>query len=302
MGACFRHNIAEGRDGGTTDVQWAGNTNEQKIEFTDIAAGYHFIETMGMKLKEGRSYSEVFGDEKSKIIFNETAINAMGLNSPVGKTVRIWGEEKQIIGVLKDFHFQSLYQNIKPCFIELNERPREARILVKLQPGSESESISEIQKIFDQYNDHLPFEFRYMDDAYEALYTSEKRVEVLSGFFAVVVIVISCLGLFGLTAFSIQKRRKEIGIRRVLGSGKVKILWLLWSEFNRNFIFALIIFLPFSYLLLKNWLNDFAYRISLSSWYFIVAAGVVVMIAALTVASQTLKALRNRPVKSLRSE
>ena len=141
-----------------------------------------------------------------------------------------------------------------------------------------------------------------MDDAYESLYTSEKRVEVLSGFFAVVVIVISCLGLFGLTAFSIQKRRKEIGIRRVLGSGKVKILWLLWSEFNRNFIFALIIFLPFSYLLLKNWLNDFAYRISLSSWYFIVAAGLVVMIAALTVASQTLKALRNRPVKSLRSE
>ena len=300
--ACFRHNIAEGRDGGTTDVQWASNNNDEKIEFTDISAGYHFIETLGMQLKEGRSYSEKFGNEKSKIIFNETAIRAMGLNNPVGKIVRIWGEEKQIIGVLKDFHFQSLYETIKPCFIELNERPRQARIMVKLQPGSASQSISEIQKIYGEYNDHLLFEYAYMDDAYESLYKSEKRVEVLSGFFAATVVVISCLGLFGLAAFSIQKRRKEIGIRRVLGSRNIQVLWMLWSEFNRNIIFSLIISVPVSYILLKNWLNDFAYRISLSSWYFILAAALVVIIAGLAVASQTIRALRVKPARSLRSE
>lgn len=300
--ASFRHNIAAGRDGGTTDVHWPGKRPDAEIQFTDIAGGFDFIETMGIELKEGRSYSPNFGDEKTKIVFNEAAIAAMGLANPVGKTIKLWGEEKQIIGVVKNFNFQSLYENIKPAFLELNNRPANSKIMVKIQAGAERETMARLQRLYRQYNAGLPFEHRFLDDDYQALYIAEKRVEVLSGYFAGVVIIISCLGLFGLAAFTVQKRYKEIGIRKVLGSTNISIIWLLWSEFNKIIIIALLIALPASYFIMRNWLDDFVYRIDLSFWYFLAAGLLILVITWLTVGSQTIRATRIRPSESLRSE
>jgi putative ABC transport system permease protein len=300
--ASFRHNIAAGREGGTTDIQWPGKRPDDNTEFTDIAGGYDFIETMGISMKEGRSYSRNYGDEKTKVVFNEAAIAAMGLTNPIGKTVRIWGEEKQIIGVMKNFNFQSLYENIKPCFIELSARPNNVKFMVKIKAGTERETLARLQRVYHQYNIGLPFEYRFLDDDYQALYISEKRVEVLSGYFAGVVIIISCLGLFGLAAFTVQKRYKEIGIRKVLGSTSMSIIWLLWGEFNKIIIIALLIALPASYFLMKNWLDDFVYRINLSVWYFLAAGILILVITWLTVGSQTIRATRIKPAETLRSE
>ncbi|MGB8192559.1 MAG: FtsX-like permease family protein, partial [Chitinophagaceae bacterium] len=300
--AGFRHNISAGREGGTTDVEWPGKQQDAQIEFTDIAGGYDFIETLGITLKEGRSYSRKYGNEQSKIILNEAAIAAMGFTNPVGKTVRIWGEDKQIIGIVKDFNFQSLYQSIHPCFIELNNRSSNSKIMVKIKEGTEAETLARLQRIYRQYNIGLPFEYRFLDDDYQSLYVAEKRVEVLSGYFAGLVIIISCLGLFGLAAFTVQKRYKEIGIRKVLGSGNMNIIWLLWGEFSKIIIISLLVALPISYLVLKNWLDDFAYRIDLSAWYFIAAGVLITIITWLTVSSQTIKAIRIKPADSLRSE
>jgi putative ABC transport system permease protein len=298
--ASFRHNIAAGRDGGTTDVQWPGKRPDDNIEFTDIAGGYNFIETIGIDIKDGRAFSRDFGSEKKKVVFNEAAIAAMGLVNPVGKTIRIWGEEMEVIGVARNFNFQSLYENMKPCFIYLNIDPSDSKIMVKIKAGTQHETIDRLQKIYREYNIGLPFEYRFLDDDYQALYVSEKRVEVLSGYFAGVVIIISCLGLFGLAAFTVQKRFKEIGIRKVLGSSNISIIWLLWSDFNKMIIVSLLIALPVSYFIVKDWLNDFAYRIDLSLWYFLIAGILILFIAWLTVGSQTIKATKIRPSETLR--
>jgi ABC-type antimicrobial peptide transport system permease subunit len=298
--AHFRHNIAAGRDGGTSDVKWEGKNPEANIQFTDLAGGYGFIETLGIELKEGRSFSQDYGAEKTKIIFNEAAIENMGLTHPIGKVVKVWGEDMEIIGVAKNFNFQSLYEAIKPCFIYLNVKPANAKIMVKIQGGAEKETFARLQRVYGEYNMGLPMEYRFLDDDYQALYASEKRVEVLSGYFAGVVILISCLGLFGLAAFTVQKRYKEIGIRKVLGSSNFNIVWLLWNDFNKMIIAALVIALPLSYFIVKSWLDDFAYRIDLKFWYFILAGILTLIVAWLTVGTQTIKATKIKPSETLR--
>ncbi len=300
--ASFRHNIAAGREGGTTDVRWSDKRPDDMTEFTDIAGGYDFIETMGFRLKEGRTYSSAYGAESSKVIFNEAAIAAMGLKNPVGKTVRIWGEEKQIIGVVENFNFQSLYENIKPCFIDLNLRPNNSKFIVKIEAGEERETLARLQDVYRKYNVGFPFEYRYLDNDYQALYLSENRAKVLAEYFAGIATIISCLGLFGLAAFTVQKRYKEICIRKVLGSSNMKILWLLWSEFNRIIIVSLLVALPASYIVVKNWLDDFVYRIHLSIWYFLGAGILILVVTGLTVGSQTIRAIRIKPAESLRAE
>jgi putative ABC transport system permease protein len=300
--ASFRHNIAAGREGGTTDVHWPGKNEREEIQFTDIAGGYQMIETMGMVLKQGRSFSSRFGDDQRAIILNEAAVSVMGLQDPVGKRIKIWGEDKEIIGVVKNFHFQSLYENIKPCFLYLHTKPVDTKVMVKIKAGTERQTLTRLAAIYRQFHGGLPFEYTFVDEDYQKLYSSEKKVEVLSGYFAGITIIISCLGLFGLAAFTVQKRRKEIGIRRVLGSGNLGIAWLLWTEFSRVVTGALFVAVPVSYLLLKSWLNDFAYRVDLSWWYFVAGGAITLIITWLTVSSQTYRALRAKPAESLRQE
>jgi ABC-type antimicrobial peptide transport system permease subunit len=263
--------------------------------------GYDFIETMGIEMKEGRSFSRKFANEESKIIFNEAAIKVMGLSNPIGKRVDFRGPDREIIGVVKNFHVQSLYEEIMPMAL-LCKTEHVSTVIVKIQPGTEQETTARLEKVYHTFNPGIPFDFRFLDDEYQALYVAEQRVASLSKYFAVIAIVISCLGLFGLAAFTAERRTKEIGIRKILGCSELRIIRMLSVDFTRMVVIAIIIALPVSYFVAKYWLEGFAYRVELEWWFFIGAGLVALLIAWFTVGMQTIKAARINPSQCLKEE
>jgi ABC-type antimicrobial peptide transport system permease subunit len=296
----FSHDMT-GNYGSTSAMVWEGKNPDDNILFGNLEIGYDLIEMMEFEMVEGRSFSEMYGSENSKIIFNESAIAAMGLKDPVGKTVKLWGaDERQIIGVVRDFHFESLYEKVKPCFLQWY--PPRRNILVKIKPGMEKETIERIGKFYQSYNNSLPFEYKFIDDDYQALYASEQRAAVLSKFFAGIAILVSCLGLSGLAVFTAQKHIKEIGIRKILGSSVFAIVRLLSGEFTIMVLIAIIIALPLSYLIAINWLEGFAYHINLKWWFFTGAGALALITAWLTVGMQTYTAARINPADCLKEE
>ncbi|HEX8676403.1 MAG TPA: ABC transporter permease [Segetibacter sp.] len=296
----FRHTITN-REGGTTDVNWEGKSKDNQTSFTDIPCGYDFIETLGIEMKDGQSFSKDLGS-KNPIIFNEAAIENMGIKNPIGKIVKVWGEDKQIIGIAKNFHFESLYENLKPCFFDFSLSPRLSKIMVKIKPGTEKETLARLQQLYKEVNPGLPFEYKFLDDEYKNLYASEQRVAQLAWYFAALAIIISCLGLFGLAAFTAQKRRKEIGIRKVMGATGARLAVLLSKDFITLVIIAGAIAFPIAWWSMNQWLTDFAYRINIQWWMFAVAGLLAIVIALVTISFQAIKAAIANPVKSLKTE
>ncbi|MEL6559530.1 MAG: FtsX-like permease family protein [Bacteroidota bacterium] len=294
------HNLA-GDNGKTQYISWAGKEPNQQIEFINLEMSPGYLETMGMKLVKGRTFDRKRTNEEDKIIFNQTAVEKMGLEDPIGKKVVLWGrDEKEIIGVVADFHAESLYESILPTFIQAY--PMNDYTIVKIQPDKIPETMNQIEKSFNAFSSGLPFEFRFLDDQYMAMYESERKVSSLAKYFAVIAVIISCLGLLGLTAFTAEKRDKEIGIRKVLGSGVWRIVTMLSFDFIKMVLIALLIGLPISYLLASNWLSGFEFRIGLEPWYFLLSAIIILGISWLTIGFQTLKAANANPVDSLRNE
>jgi putative ABC transport system permease protein len=281
---------------------WQGQTpSENEIQFAGLNVGYDAFETLGIEVTKGRVFSKEFGDEENSIVLNEKAIESMGLEDPVGKWMELFGRRHKIIGVVKDFHFQSMHESIKPMFVVLN--PKYTGVVnIRVKAESGSETIAAIQDRYQEHNAGVPFEFKFLDDAYQSLYASEQRVADLSGYFASIAIVLSCLGLFGMAAFAAERRQKEIGIRKVLGAGVFSIIKLLSGDFAKMVVLAIVISLPVSYLIAKEWLDSFAYRIALEWWFFASAGLVALLIASVSVGSQTLKAATANPVKSLKTE
>jgi ABC-type antimicrobial peptide transport system permease subunit len=273
------------------------------INFGNLEVGYDLIETLGFEIAEGKSFSPAYGST-DQIIFNEAAIEAMGIKNPIGKTINIWDFKRQIVGVVKNFHFESLYNEVTPCFFFLvpmvENHP--AKIMVKIQQGTEIETITSLQKFYQVHNSKLPFDFKFLDEDYQKLYASEQRVAVLSQYFAAIAILISCLGLFGLAAFIAERRMKEIGIRKILGSSSLGIVRLLSGDFTKMILVSIVIAFPVSYFLAKNWLDNFAYRIGLELWYFAAAGLAAFLITWLTVGVQTLKAAKADPVQCLKED
>lgn len=289
-----------GNHGGGGGINWEGKSPEQGIEFSGLDGDYELIETLGLKMAQGRSFSREFGSDSSKVIFNETAIAAMGLKNPVGKTVYLWGKEKQIIGVVKNFHFESLYKRVGPFF--LRYAGNNNNVLVKIKAGKEKETIDRIQKFYQEYNLGLPFEYKFLDDGYRTLYASEQRVAVLSRYFAGIAIIISCLGLFGLAAFTAHRRQKEIGIRKVVGATVSNVVVMLSGDFLKLVLIAVLIAFPLSWWVLHQWLNSFAYRINLDADIFGIAGASIIVITLLTISYQSIKAALANPVKSLKMD
>jgi putative ABC transport system permease protein len=297
----FRHNITN-RSGGTYDLSWQGKDPDTRIDFTDLAVGYDFIETTGIKVKEGRSFSRSYGSEKSNIIFNQAAVDVMGLKEPIGKTVILWGEKRQIIGVVENFNFQSLHENLKPCFLDFMINQRASKIMVKLKKGQETETIARLAAIYREDNNGLPLEYRFLDEDYQSLYAAEKKVATLSKYFAGLAIIISCLGLFGLAAFTAQKRQKEIGIRKVVGATTNNVMILLSKDFLKLVFLSILIAFPISWWAMYHWLHGFAYRVDLGIDIFLIAAVSTILITILSISFQSLKAAITNPIKSLRAE
>lgn len=281
---------------------WPGQTEEsKKLTFNHAHVGPTFIETMGIEMKEGLSYIDVKPDDESKIILNETAVRLMGLENPVGKIIDMRGPNKEIIGVVKDFNFQSLYDEIMPMAL-LCKTKWVGTLMVKIKKGSEKATLADLTELYSDFNPGLSFDFRFLDNQYQELYVSEQRVAVLSKYFAGLAILISCLGLLGLAAFTAERRRKEIGIRKVLGQSATQVTVMLSGEFAKLVLVAVVIALPIAYLLANNWLSGFAYHMSLQIWYFIGAGITAMVVAMLTVGSQAIRAANRNPVDGLREE
>lgn len=289
-----------GADNISDGLVWEGKRPGEYVTFHNLGVNYDFIETVGIQLKEGRAFSRHFSTDSTKIIFTERAIRAMGLQDPVGKTVRLWGQDREIIGVAKDFHFESLYEPVKPCFLILVLKAD--NMMVKIKAGMEKETLERLTKFYRAFNQGTPFEYKFLDQEYQAQYASEQRVSVLSQYFAGIAIIIASLGLLGLAAFTAERRKKEIGIRKILGSSEAGIVYLLSGDFTRLVVLAILIAQPVSYLLTQGWLESFAYHIDLEPWYFVMAGLLALGTALFTVGLQALKAASMNPVQCLKDE
>jgi putative ABC transport system permease protein len=294
------HNMV-GHNGGTYGVVWPGKDPANNTEFESVTVNFGMIELWGMKMKEGRAYSRDFYPDTARIVFTEAAIKFMGLEDPIGKKVTLWGQEVEIIGVVKDFHYESLHETYKPVFFRL--APEDTGfIVVRLEPGKEEEALSNVKALFNKFSPGFLFSYQFLDERYKTQYVAEQRVATLSKYFAGLAILISCLGLFGLASFTAERRLKEIGIRKVMGSSEFRIVYLLSADFTRIVLIANLIALPMSYFLVKYWLDGFAFKIGLEWWYFAVAGSMALLIAWITVGSQAYKAARVNPTKCLKDE
>ncbi len=290
-----------GHASGTSDVIWPGKDQKDKTEFEVVPVNYDLLKTLDIKIKEGREFSRDFGADSSMLIFNEAAIKFMGMKDPIGKEVELWGEKMRIGGVAKDFHFESLHETVKPLFFMLNPQGTR-RFMVKVETGSEKAVVAKLQEIYAQMNPGFSFDYQFLDERYQTLYKAESQVSQLSGYFAGLAILISCLGLFGLAAFTAQRRNKEIGIRKVLGATVSAIVMMLSKDFLRLILIAMVIAFPVAWWATTQWLKGFAYSIHLNAGVFLVAGVAVILLTFLTISFQSVKAALANPVKSLKSE
>ncbi len=294
------HNLV-GQQNNTRSVEWEGKDPTLDLLFENVRVNYDLLETIGIDLKEGRAFSREYGTDSSAILLNETAVSIIGMTEPVGQRIKIFGEEREIIGVIKDFQFQSARQEIKPLFFQLV--PHYSWLMMaSLEKGKESVGLKNLETLYESFNPGFAFDYSFVDEQYAKQYVAEQRVGVLSRYFAGIAIIISCLGLFGLAIFTAERRKKEIGIRKVLGATIQNILTLLTKDFIGIVLFAILVGLPIAYILSKNWLNRFVFKIDLDIGYFGLAALLMLIIAILTIGSQALQAARMAPKEYLRNE
>lgn len=285
----------------TYDVGWEGKPADANMNFEVVAANYQTLETMEITMAEGRSFSSEFGNDDDKIIFNQAAIDEMGIRDPIGKTVRFWGKQKQIIGVVKNFNVESLHQKISPLLFYLSSK-NTLKVVARIEAGQEKQVLAELGKLYSKFNPGFSFDYRFLDANYQAQYDAENRVAVLSRYFAGLGILISCLGLFGLAAFAAEQRLKEIGIRKVNGARISEVMTMLNGEFMIWVGLAFIVATPISWYILNKWLESFAYKTTLSWWIFALAGVLALGIALLTVSWQSWRAAARNPVEALRYE
>jgi len=282
---------------------WEGKSTEERERAELMAVNPDFSETMGLEVKQGRFFSKDVAGDSMRVVINEAAARVMGFENPVGGFVK--GMAKlEIVGVVKDFHLESLHEAVKPQLFVLHRRnfAPATLIMVRIEAGKEKETLARLDQFYKTYNPGFPLDYTFLDDDYQALYTAEQRVSTLSKYFASLAILISSLGLFGLAAFTAQRRIKEIGIRKILGSSELGIVRLLSGDFTKTVSLAIMIALPVSYFLVTKWLDGFAYRIELEWWFFVGSGCLALMVAWVTVALQTVKASRINPTDCLKDE
>ena len=287
---------------GQSGYSWKGDITDQNFLFKSPIISYDAIETLGMELLAGRTFSKDFKKEREKIVINETAAKIMGLNNPVGQLIEYGRRDnkREIIGLVKDFHYGSIHHQIEPLIFRFSKEA--SNIMVKVKAGTEQQTIAELEKVFKEFHPAYPFDFAFLDSDYQALYESETRVSVLVKYFSGLAILISCLGLLGLAMFTAERRKKEIGIRKVLGASVFGIVQMLTRDFTKTIIIAIFIAAPISYLVATNWLSSFAYKIDLNLWYFVIPGLLVLLIAWVTVGLQTIQAARVNPIHCLKEE
>jgi len=282
--------------------EWEGKDPNQDELVSSMGGDYDFLKTYNIKLKYGRYYSKQYpADDSLSLVINETFAKIMGMENPVGKTLSRGGSKRwNIIGVVKDFNFLQLKNDIGPLVIWPAPNPR--YLSVKLNNADISKTLGFIKSTCRKFDAKFIFGFNFIDKTYEEMYRSQQRLGEIFNSFAILAIIISCLGLLGLAAYVAELKTKEIGIRKVLGATTTGITYALSKQFIFWVILANIIAWPVAYYFMNKWLQDFAYRINMPYWAFIAAAFLAIFIALFTVSSQAIKAANSDPVKSLRYE
>jgi putative ABC transport system permease protein len=289
---------------GMTGVSWEGKNPGAGTQFFPVTVDASYLQTFRIGLAEGRFFSRRFpSDVTESLVLNETAVQAMGFTSPIGKRVTIDGSAYTVIGVVKDFHQSSLHRPIAPMIIRA---PRSHYFMcARINPINFKETIAFLEATAKKFEPRLaekPFKYEFLDDRIDGFYSSERKVEAVLGLFTAIAMVIACLGLFGLTAFTAEKRTKEIGIRKVLGATVPEIIILLSREFVKWVAIAALIAWPLAYFAMGRWLQGFAYRTGVGIGLFFLCSLLALLIAIMTVSLQAVRAARQNPVDSLRYE
>jgi putative ABC transport system permease protein len=259
-----------------------------------------------MQMAFGRNFSDALKTDSTAMIINETAATAFGLGAnAVGQkivrenSVRGRNAVFTVIGVVKDFHFRSLHEPISPLLMVLQPQ---SGLILKVKTADVSGLLASIKQQWAAFNTDEPFAFSFMDDLYNKTYAAEQKTGQILNIFALLTILVACLGLFGLATYTAEQRTKEIGIRKVLGANVAQVTGMLSKEFVKLVLLACIVSFPLSYWAMHRWLQDFAYRITIDWWVFGLAAVAALMIALFTVSFQAIKAALANPVKNLRTE
>jgi len=269
---------------------------------------YDYIKTMGMEIVQGRNFSKDFGSDSSAVLLTETTAKMFGLTDPVGKMIyapsNMDGDNTlkplQIVGIIKDFHFESMHKKLGPLCMRLGSSTGLASF--KVTAANTKNLVAQIESKWKTLAPGMPFSYRFMSDSFDEMYRSEQRAGTIAIVFAVLAILIACLGLFGLVTYMAEQRNKEIGIRKVLGASVGNVVTMLSKDFLILVLIAAVFAFPVAWWAMNKWLLDFEYRISISVWVFVIAGLAAMLIALLTVSFQAIKAAIANPVKSLRTE
>lgn len=287
---------------GILSIGWTGKDPNEHDRFIHESIGRDFLRLMKIQLVAGRDFSPEYPTDSNGVIVNETAVKLMGYKDPIGKMMSSGSYRLHIVGVVKDFHFQSLHDAILPLALFEGKDRYYSTILIRTKPGQNAAALGGLEKLCKQLNPAFPFSYTFSDAAYARLYKSEEVTGRLSILFAALSIFISCLGLLGLSLFTAEQRVKEIGIRKVLGASVPSLFGLL----SRNFLglvgLSYLIAAPLGWWAMHQWLAGFAYRTPISWWTFVIAGVLAVLVALVTVCWQTLRAASANPVRSLRPE
>jgi putative ABC transport system permease protein len=286
---------------GTSGADWEGKKPGERVQMQVIEVNHDFLKTYKMEMAQGRFFLKEFStDPTEAVIVNQAAVKAMGMESPLGKRFSHRGNYK-IIGVINDFHYKSLRMPVEPLILKLDTQG--SRYLsVRIKPGSIESIVKLLEKTWKQFRPSFPFECRFLDETIEKLYKAEKRMGEFFRYFALLAIIISCLGLFGLASFTAERRTREIGVRKTLGASVTTIMTLFSKEFAKWILLANIIAWPTAYVVLNKWLQNFVYRAVIGLDIFILSALLALVIALLTISYQSVRAALTNPVEALRYE
>jgi len=290
------------QNGGTTDISWQGKNPDEHPLVAANSVTHEFGKTIGWTISGGRDFSREFGTDSASMILNEAAVKVMGFKKPMESSVVLHSRNYKIIGVTKDLVRESPFEPVKPTVYVLNYR--DVRVInIKLAPQiATREALNKIGEVFNKINPSSPFSYSFVDDDFSKKFNTEQRTGTLAGFFAILAVFISCLGLFGLASFVAEQRTKEIGVRKVLGASVLNLWGLLSKEFVILVGISLVIAIPVARHYMQSWLMNYDYRTPISWWIFALSGAGAIFITLLTVSFQAIRAALANPVKSLRSE
>ncbi|MBU8892838.1 MAG: ABC transporter permease [Bacteroidales bacterium] len=289
-------------------VDWEGKDPNLTTLVSMSIVDFGYTETLNIPIIQGRSFSEDFPSDRANdsiggFVINEELLKIINVENPVGMRFSFMGvSEGRIIGVMKNFHFYSMRSKIEPLAIAVGFDEWLRYIIIRVKPGNIPETVEKLTDTWNSVMPQYPFEYHFLNDEYDRMYKSEERMGSLIKYFAIIAILIASLGLFGLVSFMAEKRTKEIGIRKAMGSSAMQIIFLLSKDFTRLVFVAIIIAIPVSWYFIEQWLQDYAYKTDLSWWIFALAAVLSLVIAILTVSYQAFKASNTNPARTLRYE